>query len=244
MDEFKDKYIGFIEKFVNFFGQKELLNYIEIARNPIDKIKTLNTCVSMAITLFILTFIFEVIPGIIALAVSYGSNYLTTQYVPTILEIGLIGGLVLLSGVLMILVLGIYSLIEFLFAKLLGGIGDLKGHVRTTFGSYLTAYVLSMPLLIISAILSIMQVIPLLNIIICLLFLPIFVVGIIELIIGFYGVYIKWVMIKELHKLDTLKAILVLISPHIILLILGLIVIAIVLALGISAASLGIAGLN
>lgn len=243
MEDIKEKYIGFVEKMLNFFGPKKYEKYIEIARNPKQEIKKLELLGSMLITLFILNFILEVIPGLTAIGIIYLSDYFGTQSI-SIMEIGIAGITTLFSGIILILVLGFYSILEFIFAKILGGVGTFNEHLNISFNSYLIVYILSIPLLIISAVIGIIQSIPILNIILCILFLPLFIVGIIQLIIGIYGLYIKFIMVKELHKFDDLKALIVMFGPYLSLLLLTIIVVVVIMALGISLAAYGITGLN
>lgn len=244
IEEYKNKYIEITEKIIDLVNQKDLKKYLDIARDPINKISFLDTIQKTIILLFMFALIFELIPAMISFSISSVISIIVTgAIIPGLITLGTACLLILLAGVGNIIGFLIYAGLEYLIAKILNGAGNLKEHVSISMGSLLTMYVLAVPLMIITAILTILRGIPFFEIVACLLFLPIFVLGVLELIVGLYGLYIKLVMVKELHNFDTGKGLITILAPLFILLILFSII-GLIVVLFFSASFVGLMGLQ
>jgi hypothetical protein len=227
IEEYKNKYIGFTEKIIDLANQKDLRKYLDIVRDPINKISFLDTIQKTIVLLLMFTLIFEIIPAIISITISSIFNIMAgVLLVPALITLGTVCAIVIIAGVLNILIYTIYAALEYIVVKILNGAGNLKEHISISLGSLLTMYILSIPLTIITAILTILEGIPFFEIVTCILFLPIFILGLLQLIVGLYGVYIKIVMVKELHNFDTGKALIAILTPLFVILTLTVIVVA------------------
>lgn len=231
IEEYKEKYLGLVEKILDSVNKGDLKKYLDIGREPINKIGLLDPLEKIIVLLLIFILIFETIPAIIATIISSifimiitGALVTPTLLIPLLVDLTITGTVILLAGLLNILLYIIYAGLEYIVAKILNGAGELKEHISISIGSLLTVYILSIPLMIITAIIAMLGSIPFFEIIICLLFLPIFVLGLLQLFISLYGLYIKLVMVKELHNFDTGKALITMFTPLVVLGILALII--------------------
>jgi hypothetical protein len=215
LEDYKEKYLKIVEDIIGFFSKNELKKYVDIARDPINKISHLDTLQNIIIYLITLALVLGFLPSFIGQIISAIFQIIMTGgNLPVVLTTLGISMVALLIGILLnILFLMIYAILEYLIAKILNGAGSLKEHITISLGSYLVSYIISIPILIITAIIMMLEGIPFFRIVVCFLFLPMFILGLLGLIVGLYGLYIKLIMVKELHNFDNLKGLATMLIP-------------------------------
>lgn len=236
--EYFTSYIKSIEGMLNLVGLTQLNKYLDISLKPFNRIKELDNLGKMALYVLIFSFIFQVIPSLIKtiaeLLLNFQISVLETMFTnETWYYFILLPIVIILSTPFISLIsLSIMGTIEYYIALMLGGKKGLKDHLKIGFGASILINVISLPLLIIYSIMDIISVIPF-EMIFCLTFFPIFIIGVIELFLAFYGLYVKYVMLREWHGLSKMQTIGIMVTPMIIYIIfLFLIVIGAIIGLG------------
>ena len=231
------KYIKLIESMLSLVGASGINKYLDMAIEPIDKIKNLDNLGKILIYLLIFNSIFQMLPTLITTV----ANILIT--VPfSLLEMMLISDtnyiliasiiLILASPIISLISIGIIGIVEYYVALFFRGKSGLNDHLKITFGTYFLINLVSIPWLILYIIIQAISIIPI-NAIMCLTTIPAIMVSIIQMILGIYGLYVKYIMLREWHKIGNIEAIVTIVVPLIVYIaILSLITLGIILGLG------------
>jgi hypothetical protein len=219
LDDYLDGYFERLKKVFNLIKLDSLNKYLIIAKEPLKNMKLLESTIEIILTFLILNFILEKIPLLIKtiiIFITISPIFLSfgLPLFPSVIIIGL--GLWVLSLIIemaIILILGIYGLLEYLVAKSMKGKGDIFEHIKISYGSFLIIYILSLPLILISSILMILESLPLLDLLICLFFFPIFILQVIKTVLWVYGLYLKFIMLRKIHKFNSYETIITMIAP-------------------------------
>jgi hypothetical protein len=155
-----------------------------------------------------------------------------------VIWMGIVAGLIVVSFLLGPIFAFLYSLLEYVVARALGGAGDIRANFNASALPGLAVFVITLPLLVARVPFGWLQAIPIVNLCASILELPL---DIALLIAGIYGLYLRYLAMKEVHKLSSMRAAGVVIIPVVAVVVL-FVVIAILLYIFIIAAMLGSIG--
>lgn len=222
LKDYFNKYFDFLKKIFSSIKLNTLNRYLEIAENPLKNNKLFQGTIKIIIITFLLNFIFEKIPLLIK---TFLILLTLLPYFLIIREIGIsiyyaiaIIGLVLwvfalLLEVLIMLIFGIYASLEYFVAKTMDGKGGFNEHINISYGSYLVIYIISLPVIILLSIFMVIESLPLLDMLICLLFFPLFILQVIRAVFWIYGLYIKFILLKKIHGFNNYETLITMIAP-------------------------------
>ncbi|MDD5172270.1 MAG: hypothetical protein PHF60_04515 [Candidatus ainarchaeum sp.] len=232
-ENWKDKYLEYVDKVIDFIPYKRLAEWKKFGLDPLPKVSKPDSImqrikdiyVMLIITLFFR--LLGMLPALViggAFFVIYSILLLGIPLIILAAVLGVIFVLWLLSPVFIML----YSLVEYAVAKLLGGTGNYTMHFNAGVASSLAAFTFELPLLIVYVPLGWLMMIPCLG---YLFMIAAFPLSMLMLAIGLYGIYLKFTSFRKLHELTTGKAAAVVIVP-IVLWIMALIALVVMFYLG------------
>src|SRR4030095_14595125 len=204
-DEWITKYVVYVDSIIDACPYKRMKVWKEFFFNPISTLRQNIDSIGQRIRdLYVSTGILVALglianlPSLVIGAIGAGSGAAFT-----------LGSFLLLYALMLVFVpvlSFLYSAFEFLFAKLLGGKADLKTHFNASVLPSLGTFTVLLPLNIIALPLQWLQIIPGISICAGLRTLPI---SIVPLLVYCYGLYLKYLGFKEVHKISAIRAALV-----------------------------------
>jgi len=220
-DKYVNKYTEYVDKVADFIPYKGTKVWREFFFNPTktvsgniggigNRIKDLYVMQGIGFVIGLLA----VIPYVFI----YGFSLLANP-VAGGLGIGMILGLIALIFILGPFISLLYSMIEYVVAKLLGGRADTAAHVNASILPTLATFVIVLPLSIAMIPVRWLSIIPLISCCVGIITLP---VSLITMFVNLYGIYLKYLAFKEVHKLTPWRTIAVIFVP--VLVLIGLVV--------------------
>jgi hypothetical protein len=208
-DEWVAKYMGYVDRAISMVPYKRLAIFKEFFFNPVETIRkddvgigqrlkdmyVLNS-VSLALSilamlpLMLVSALFNPAAGMIYLMI-FAAEY------AFLLALGPIIGF-------------LYSLLELLVAKLLGGTGDMRSNFNASALPVLAIIVVMLPVSVATIPLSWISAIPFVSLCTLCITLPLSVVAGVAWL---YSYYLRYLAFKEVHKLSSLRAAGVVILP-------------------------------
>jgi hypothetical protein len=111
------------------------------------------------------------------------------------------------------------SLLEFIIAKLLGGKANFGVHLNASILPGLAQWVFILPILIINIPITWLTYVPIISCIAPILQIPIVILLLIATI---YAIYLKVIAFKEVHKFSTIRAVIAVLLPILIVILLAM----------------------
>ncbi|MCI0503548.1 YIP1 family protein [Candidatus Micrarchaeota archaeon] len=161
---------------------------------------------------------------------------LCLMYLPMLLVMGILsaGSGLIVAGIFLAIMIAavlisplmtfLYSLLELLVAKLLGGSGDMGANFNASTLPALSLFVVQLPLTVLTIPLVWLSMVPMVSLCASCIQLPLaIVVG----VLGLYSYYLKYLGFREVHRLSPVRAAAVVILP--IILMAAIIVLVVVL---------------
>jgi hypothetical protein len=133
------------------------------------------------------------------------------------LVIGIFAFILIISPLLNV----VYAFIEHRVARALGGVADFKTHFNASTLSSLAAFTINLPLVIANIPFIWLSYVPYVSLCVGIITLPI---RIATALVGIYAIYIKYLALREVHKLSSLRIIGVILIPMAIVFVLLLMV--------------------
>ncbi|MBU0527475.1 hypothetical protein KKE92_03280 [Candidatus Micrarchaeota archaeon] len=223
LDKYLNKYTEYVDKVADFIPYKGTKVWREFFFNPTKTVTgNIGGIGNRVKDLYVMQVIGLVI-GLLALipyVLIYGAT-LVSNPIAGGFGIGLIVGLMVLFFILGPIISLLYSMIEYAVAKILGGKAEATAHVNASILPTLATFLIVLPLSILIIPIRWLAIIPLVNCCVAIITLP---VSLVTMFVNLYGIYLKYLAFKEVHKLTAIRTIAVIFAPIIILI--GLIIAA------------------
>jgi hypothetical protein len=202
-------YMGLVDKAISLIPYKKAATWKEFMFNPTDTIKRCDeTVAGRLVSLYVMNAIGLVIALISMLpiiALTFMGNALAGGFVMTVIAIGVAAGFIL-GPILNML----YSVLEYLVAKLVGGTGRFQAHFNASALPGLGASIILLPLTVAEIPFTWLRSIPIIGVVSGCLTVPFSVVfGLVAL----YSLYPKYLAFKEVHKVSDLRALAIIFVP-------------------------------
>jgi hypothetical protein len=213
VDDWVGKYLEFVDRGVAMIPYARAKIWREFFLNPVSVIQKDNVGLGQRFKdLYVMTAIDYVLVGL--------------MYIPMLLimsifsgGIGLMTVGILLAVIAVMLILSpvfmfIYSLLELLVAKALGGAGDMQANFNASALPMLSLFVVQLPLTILMVPFVWLGMVPVIGLCASCIQIPL---SICAVVLSLYSYYLKYVGFKEVHKLSPIRAAGVVILPVILM---------------------------
>jgi hypothetical protein len=213
LDDWKDKYLVYVDRVTALIPYRRMGVWKEFFFKPAETVsKNIDSITQRLIDLYFVM----AVSLILGIASALPSIALMLVFNPLGSILG--GGIILLivaAGLLLMPVLGLlYSALEFVVAKILGGKASFTAHFNASILPGLATFVIMLPLTIAIIPVRWLSAIPLVSCCTLVLLLPVYLF---MMVIYLYGLYLKYVAFKEVHKFDSLRAIATIFIPMMLL---------------------------
>lgn len=219
VDEWMAKYLSYVDRGVAMIPYARAKIWREFFLSPVAVIRKDNVGIGQRfMDLYAMTGVVFVI--------------LCLMYVPMLIVMSLLSGGtgLIMVGAFMVAMLVLllispifsflYSLLELLIAKLLGGVGGMQANFNAAVLPNLALFVVQLPLTVLTIPLVWLSMVPIISLCASCIQMPL---SIVMMLLGLYSLYLKYLGFKEVHKLSSARAAGVVILPIV------LIVVAVVL---------------
>ncbi len=208
-DEWVAKYMAYVDQAIAMVPYKRMGIFKEFFFNPAETIKKENVSIMQRLKdLYAMTILSVLIAAL---------SFLPMMLIQTLFNpLGGIFFIAILGAELVaILIFGpilgfLYSLLELLVAKLLGGAGDMQANFNASSLPGLSIIVVLLPITIASVPLAWLSAIPLVSLCTLCITLPL---SVITGIVWLYSFYLRYVAFRETHKLSPIRAAAVVVLP-------------------------------
>jgi hypothetical protein len=215
VDDWIAKYLEFVDRGVAMIPYARAKIWREFFLNPVsviqkDKVglgqRFKDLYVMTAVDYLIIALMY--VPMILIMAItSAGIGLLSVGILLAVLVV-----LFLLSPIFVFL----YSLLELLVAKALGGVGDMAANFNASTLPTLSLFVVQLPLIILMIPLVWLGMVPIIGLCASCIQIPL---SIVSVVLGLYSYYLKYLGFKEVHKLSPIRAAGVVILPIILMIV-------------------------
>jgi len=215
-DKYLNKYTEYVDKIAEFIPYEGTKVWREFFFNPTKTVTGNIGGVGNRIKDLYVMQVIGIVIGLLALIpyiLIYGFSLLGNPIAGGV-GIGLILGLVALFFLLGPFISLLYSMIEYVVAKLLGGKADTAAHVNASILPTLATFVIVLPLSILMIPVRWLSIIPLVSCCVAIVTIP---VSLVTMFVNLYGLYLKYLALKEVHKLTTWRTIAVIFVPILVL---------------------------
>ncbi len=224
IDELVSKYLGYVDRGAALIPTGRAPVWKEFFFNPAaavrkdsigigERLKDLYVASAIELAIGIIS-ILPVLALMVVLTMGIGLRW-----------VGLAAVIMLVGYVLGPVLSFLYSILEYVVAKALGGAGTISENFNASVLPRLGVFVITLPLLIVNIPVTWLSFIPLVNICMLVVRLPL-VLAI--AIAGLYGLYLKYLAMKEVHKLSSGRAAAVVIVPIVALLVVAFVIMLII----------------
>jgi|GEM_PF-3452362 len=218
MDELTNifnRYMGIVDKVASFIPYKKVKTWRDFFFNPAEvssKSKD-EGILPIVIDYYVMGFLNFVISLLSMIAPIIVSTILTAGFgiIEGVVLFALMLGFFLISPILSLL----YAVLEFIIAKILGGKASFSKHLFASFMPVLSTFIILLPLNLLSILLNWLTFIPAIGLACSCITLPI---SIVMSLVYLYSMYLKYSAFKEVHKVSSGRAILIVVIPFIIVL--------------------------
>jgi len=226
-DNWKDKYLGYVDKVISYIPYRRVAEWKAFGLDPLPKVSKPEGILQRIKDLYAMLAIRLVFTFVSMLPVLVIGGALVLLYSIILFGIPLIFvaaalGIMVLSWILSPVFTLLYCLVEYAIAKLLGGKGDYNTHFNAAVASSLAAFSFELPLLAVYIPVAWLTFVP------CLGYLMMFIsfpISLLMMAIGLYGIYLRFICIRQLHDLTSGKSAAVVILPIVLIFILMLVLI-------------------
>lgn len=209
VDNWVAKYLEYVDRGVAMIPYKRAAIWKEFFFNPTATIKTDNVTVMQRLKdLYVITVISVVFAALIMVPAALIGT--VTSGGPGLFAYGIIGAAMLVLFALEPLLGFVYSLLELAVAKALGGTGDMKANFSASALPGLGVFVINLPIAILSIPLGWFSMIPIIGLCASCIRFPI---SLVSMGLGLYSIYLKYLAMKEVHKLSSFRAAAVVVVP-------------------------------
>jgi len=222
IDDFADKYIGIVDKIIAKIPYKRLTVWKEFFLNPVATVKNDQLTIGQRMKDIIVSGLIGAVIGLVAMIplllisalTTAGASLIVMAAIPVLMVVG-----ILLAPILIF----IYSLLELIVAKVVGGKGSVRANFNASALPNLGVTVITLPLTLVSVPVAWLSAIPFVNICMMIVNIPL---AIVSSLVGIYGLYLKYLAMKEVHTLSTWRAVAVVLIPPIV--IIGLVAVVVI----------------
>ncbi|MEM4332343.1 MAG: hypothetical protein QW500_03635 [Candidatus Micrarchaeia archaeon] len=229
LDDILKKYLGIVDLLISFIPYKKAELWKNFFLNPLKIVAEAKnvTVPSILIDLYVVALLGLVISAIFSylpqLLIQYVVNPVAFIALISLLVVifALSSAIALISPILSLL----YAGFEFILAKLLGGTANFSRHLFASVMPHLGMFIIMLPIYILINLSSALTSIPTVGTACACLLFPLEVV---LLFVWVYSIYLKFLALREVHKVSSLKTIIIIVLP---LLVVILVVIVLLLIL-------------
>ena len=237
MSEFDDllnKYFGYVDQVISYIPYERVKTWKEFFLNPSKTATTKKESIGTRLLDLYVKNLLSLVLGILvmvpAIAGAAFAGGVTSLMLPTFgLPIALFIALVIGVIYLILPILGlIYSLMEYIVAKILGGKADFTTHFNASSLAGLSLFVILLPLTIALIPLGWLESIPYLGFCVMIAVLPlVWAVRILTTVVSIYGYFLRYQAFKTIHGFSTARAVLTVVIPM--LIVFGIIILLVIL---------------
>ena len=220
-DEIVDKYVEIVDKIIGFIPYKRMKTWKEFFFSPAKVVKSnIDSYTDRIKDIYVFTII-DFIIGLIAAIPAFIAVGIGALGVP-LLGLGVGAGIALGLAIAVVIIIItplfylLYAGLEYIVAKILGGKADFRTHFNASILPSLAVYVIGLPLSILAIPVQWISYVPVLNLCTCIIGA---VITIASILLGLYGLYLRYLAFKEVHSLSMWRSIGVVFIPIVLLLI-------------------------
>ncbi|MEW6036228.1 MAG: hypothetical protein AB1529_06455 [Candidatus Micrarchaeota archaeon] len=206
VDDFIARYLGFVDNGIAMIPYKRASQWKEFFFNPTATIaKSSDQIGERMVDLYVISAI-ELLLDLVGAVPALLLMLIGGEVLSIALVVGIMVAALIVGPPLMFL----YSLLELLVAKLVGGVGDMRANFNASALPGLATFVLFLPIMVAAVPFDWLQSIPIISICGSILGIPF---SIALLIGGLYSLYLKYLAFKEVHKLSMFRTLAVVFVP-------------------------------
>lgn len=218
VDNLIAKYIGIVDRLIAVIPYKRVWVWKEFFFNPSATVMKDNVGVVERLKDLYIANAVELLINLVALIPMLALFALFTLGVGLI-WIGVIAAIILVSYLLGPIFAFIYSLIEYVVARALGGTGDIRANFNASALPGLAVFIITIPILILQIPFTWLSIVPIISLCASIVALPL---SIALMIAGLYAFYLKYLAMKKVHGLSSMRAAGVVIIPIIAVIVLAI----------------------
>jgi hypothetical protein len=209
IDEWISKYLGYVDQLAGMIPYQRVKLWRDFVMSPaavirkddVGIVQRMKDIYAMTAVSYLIAGIM-VLPALALLLLGFGGMAL----------LGGGAGLMIIGAVVLVMVIAfvitpfinlLYSLLELLVAKLLGGTGSMASNFNASVLPSLAMFLVELPITILMIPLVWLGMVPFVSICAACIRFPL---SLIVIVMGLYGIYLKYVAMKEVHKLSSMRA--------------------------------------